>query len=111
MLRFGGDMRQCSQLRIGLALWPFCLLFLPAFLPHSHTYRYWSSVRRSWRSEWQKGVIDSYFATLTHISAPIRRETSLSEAKCVTFCVQLFRAGLWVNLDFGRIYASVNERT
>lgn len=36
MFQYGEDMSQCHQLRIGLALRPFCLLFLSTLLPHSH---------------------------------------------------------------------------
>src|SRR5450432_3132098 len=36
MLQYDEDMSQCHQLRIGLALRPFCLLFLSTLLYHSH---------------------------------------------------------------------------
>jgi hypothetical protein len=38
---------------------------------------------------------------LTHIVAPKRGESSIFGEKSVSFCVQLFRAGLWFMATFG----------
>jgi hypothetical protein len=57
----------------------------------------------------KKVLLTQIIAILTHIVAPKRGESSIFGEKSVSFCVQLFRAGLWVKFDFGRIYASVKE--
>jgi len=45
-------------------------------------------------------------ATLTQFLAQLRCETGIPGRNFVTVDVQLFQAGLWVNLEFGRISSS-----
>jgi len=63
-------------------------------------------------NSWTKNrVLTHFLATLTQFLARFGREISIRGENFWIFCVQLFRAGLWVNFRFGQRYASEKSRT
>jgi len=54
--------------------------------------------------------VTHFIATLTQFIARIRREISFRGANVGVFSVQLLRAGLRVNFEFGQGYASEKNR-
>jgi len=63
-------------------------------------------------NSWTKNrVLTHFLATLTQFLARLWREISIRGENFWIFCVQLFRAGLWVNFRFGQRYASEKSRT
>jgi hypothetical protein len=56
-------------------------------------------------------VLTHFLATLTQFLARLRGETGIRRRNFGTVGVQLFPAGLWVNLEFRQRYASEKRRT